>query len=125
MHELVERFHTACNARFTVGRRRNAYPADIKEVGVSYAVAAALEGRSEKQIAAELGITGATLRTWLQPSAPAPRAKTAVAMAPVRIEAAPRPAIPPYVVHACGTLRIECQDAAAVAALVRALQCSG
>ncbi|HET6343476.1 MAG TPA: hypothetical protein VFH51_01035 [Myxococcota bacterium] len=138
MQELVERFRTAADRHFTSGRRRNSYPDEMKSLALEAYEAGQAQGVTPAQIAKQLGLTVHTLRTWAGGAAPA-RLAASGPQTPLRpVEIAPEPARAPehpcvaadtgrrerrpaFVVRARGILEIECEEAEAVAALIRAL----
>ena len=93
--------------------RRGRYPAKLREAVVAYAARRRSQKASREVVAAELGMSVATLSYWCAP------ARSRGALEPVTIVARPEPM--PDVVVECGPLRVRGLDVASVAELLRRL----
>lgn len=93
--------------------KRSRYPAKLREAVVAYASRRRAQKASRDVVAAELGMSVATLSYWCAP------ARTRGRLEPVSIIARPEP-VPDLVVE-CGPLRVRGLDVASVAELLRRL----
>lgn len=92
---------------------RGRYPVKLREAVMAYAGRRRGQKASRKEVAAELGMSAATLSYWCAP------ARKRGALEPVTIVARSEPA--PDVVVECGPLRVRGLDVASVAELLRRL----
>ncbi|HTU61890.1 MAG TPA: hypothetical protein VMF89_25710 [Polyangiales bacterium] len=93
--------------------KRSRYPAKLREAVVAYASRRRGQKASRDVVAAELGMSVATLSYWCAP------ARTRGTLEPVSIVARPEPTRD--VVVECGPLRVRGLDVASVAELLRRL----
>jgi hypothetical protein len=89
------------------------YPVKLREAAVAYASRRRTQKASRDVVAAELGMSVATLSYWCAP------ARTRGTLEPVTIVARPEPVSD--VVVECGPLRVRGLDVASVAELLRRL----
>ena len=95
------------------GDKRGRYPTKLREAVVAYASKRRGQKASRDIVAAELGMSVATLSYWCAP------ARVRGTLEPVTIVARPEPAR--EVVVECGPLRVRGLDVASVADLLRRL----
>jgi len=95
------------------GDRRSRYPARLREAVIAYAAKRRAQKVGRDAVAAELGMSVATLSYWCAP------ARTRGALEPVTIVA--RSEATQEVVVECGPLRVRGLDVVAVAELLRRL----
>ena len=93
--------------------KRGRYPTKLREAVVAYAARRRVQKASRDVVAAELGMSAATLSYWCAP------ARTRGTLEPVAIVARAEPARD--VVVECGPLRVRGLDVASVAELLRRL----
>jgi hypothetical protein len=93
--------------------KRGRYPTKLREAAVAYAARRRAQRASRDVVAAELGMSVATLSYWCAP------ARSRGGLEPVTIVARPEPT--PDVVVECGPLRVRGLDVASVAELLRRL----
>ena len=93
--------------------RRGGYPQVLRDAVVAYAAKRRTQRVSRDQVAAELGMSVATLSYWCAP------ARRTAALAPVTIVGAPTPK--QDVVVECGPLRVRGLDVDGVAELLKRL----
>jgi hypothetical protein len=90
--------------------KRGRYPAKLREAVVAYAARRRTQRASRDAVAAELGMSVATLSYWCAP------ARTRGGLEPVTIVAQPEPVAD--IVLECGPLRVRGLDVASVAELL-------
>ena len=95
------------------GNKRGRYPRKLREEVVAYASKRRIERASRDVVAAELGMSVATLSYWCAP------ARAGGTLEPVTIVAPP--GVAREVVVECGPLRVRGLDVASVADLLRRL----
>jgi hypothetical protein len=92
---------------------RGSYPVKLRDAVVAYAARRRAQKASREVVAAELGMSAATLSYWCAP------ARTRGTLEPVTIVARPEPVR--EVVVECGPLRVRGLDVVSVAELLRRL----
>ncbi len=120
MVELAEQFRRVVQARSNGKRSPGRYTNQARDLALRYLAEVRGSGGRASQAARDLGVDANTLRLWEKRTRQSERPAIG-RLLPVEVTDDDGRGAAPYAVHGPGGLRVDCGNAADVAALFRAL----